>query len=111
MRESTGQALAGNFLGHAPDWYKLTIVAFLQWRKRQAVAEVGGRNADLPQVPGRPQRRTPGQQRRAQHGEEYRGDAKEPDVELPHPEVEQVTSDERPSADPVFSLEAEHRHG
>lgn len=29
MRESTGQALAGNFLGHAPDWYKLTIVGFL----------------------------------------------------------------------------------
>ncbi len=29
MRESVGQALAGNFLGHAPDWYKLTIVGFL----------------------------------------------------------------------------------
>lgn len=29
MRESVGQALAGNFLGHAPDWYKLTIIGFL----------------------------------------------------------------------------------
>lgn len=29
MKESLGQALAGNFLGHAPDWYKLTIVGFL----------------------------------------------------------------------------------
>ena len=26
---SLPQALARNFLGHAPDWYKLTIVAFL----------------------------------------------------------------------------------
>ncbi len=29
MKESVGQALAGNFLGQAPDWYKLTIVGFL----------------------------------------------------------------------------------
>jgi len=29
MKESVGQALAGNFLGRAPDWYKLTIVGFL----------------------------------------------------------------------------------
>jgi NhaB family Na+:H+ antiporter len=29
MKESLGQALAANFLGQAPDWYKLTIVGFL----------------------------------------------------------------------------------
>ena len=29
MMESVGRALAGNFLGHAPDWYKLTIIGFL----------------------------------------------------------------------------------
>ncbi|MEO8444927.1 MAG: sodium/proton antiporter NhaB [Gammaproteobacteria bacterium] len=29
MRESLGRALAGNFLGHSPDWYKLTVLGFL----------------------------------------------------------------------------------
>ncbi len=29
MRESVAQAVAGNFLGRAPDWYKLTIIGFL----------------------------------------------------------------------------------
>ncbi|MEO8223312.1 MAG: sodium/proton antiporter NhaB [Gammaproteobacteria bacterium] len=29
MNESLGRALAGNFLGHAPDWYKLTVLGFL----------------------------------------------------------------------------------
>lgn len=29
MKESLGQALGANFLGQAPDWYKLTIVGFL----------------------------------------------------------------------------------
>jgi len=29
MNESVGRALAGNFLGGAPDWYKLAIVGFL----------------------------------------------------------------------------------
>ncbi len=29
MKESFGKALAGNFLGHAPDWYKLAILGFL----------------------------------------------------------------------------------
>ncbi|TFG81638.1 MAG: sodium/proton antiporter, partial [Chromatiales bacterium] len=29
MTESLGRALASNFLGHAPNWYKLTILGFL----------------------------------------------------------------------------------
>ncbi|MEO7387242.1 MAG: sodium/proton antiporter NhaB, partial [Gammaproteobacteria bacterium] len=29
MKESLGQAFAGNFLGEAPDWYKATIAGFL----------------------------------------------------------------------------------
>jgi Na+:H+ antiporter, NhaB family len=29
MKESLGQALTANFLGQAPDWYKLTIAGFL----------------------------------------------------------------------------------
>ena len=29
MKDSVGQALTANFLGQAPDWYKLTIVGFL----------------------------------------------------------------------------------
>ena len=29
MKESLGQALTANFLGHAPRWYKLTIAGFL----------------------------------------------------------------------------------
>ena len=28
-RETLGDALAANFLGHSPAWYKRTIVAFL----------------------------------------------------------------------------------
>jgi NhaB family Na+:H+ antiporter len=29
MRESVGRALVANFLGHAPDWYKLAVLGFL----------------------------------------------------------------------------------
>ena len=29
MQRSLGSALIENFLGHSPDWYKITIVAFL----------------------------------------------------------------------------------
>lgn len=29
MKESIGQALATNFLGHAPSWYKFTVLGFL----------------------------------------------------------------------------------
>ena len=42
------QAFARNFLGHAPDWYKLTIVAFLA--VNPLVLLVGG--ADGPVVAG-----------------------------------------------------------
>ena len=42
------QAFARNFLGHAPDWYKLTIVAFLV--VNPLVLLVGG--ADGPVIAG-----------------------------------------------------------
>ncbi|HEV8331083.1 MAG TPA: sodium/proton antiporter NhaB [Steroidobacteraceae bacterium] len=45
---SLAQALARNFLGHAPDWYKLTIVAFLA--VNPLVMLVGG--ADAPVIAG-----------------------------------------------------------
>lgn len=39
------QAFARNFLGHAPDWYKLTIVAFLVVNPLVMLA--GGANGPL----------------------------------------------------------------
>ncbi|MGD8380315.1 MAG: sodium/proton antiporter, partial [Gammaproteobacteria bacterium] len=29
MQTTMGRAFAANFLGHSPDWYKLTIIGFL----------------------------------------------------------------------------------
>ena len=63
--------------------------AFLQRRQRQAVVEIGRRDADLPEVPGRAQRGAIDDQRHAEEGEEDRRDAEEADVERPDPEVEQ----------------------
>ncbi len=36
---------------------------------------------------------------------------KNPTIERPDPEIEQVAADQRPAADPVFTLEAQHGHG
>ena len=43
-------------------------------------------------------------------GEEDRRDPEEADVERPHPEVEQISADQRAAADAVFSFKAEHGH-
>jgi hypothetical protein len=49
-------------------------------------------------------------QRRAQHGKEDRRHAEEPDVKRPHPEIEEIATDQRAAAHPVLSLKTQHGH-
>src|SRR6195952_5551624 len=89
----------------------LPETAILKGSELQAVADVGRCDVDLPDVPGRPDRRAVDHQQGAEHREEHPDDAEEADEERPDPEVEQVAAQQRAAADPVLSLEAQHRHG
>ena len=84
--------------------------AFAQGREAEAVAEVRRCDVDPPDVPGRPDRGPPDDQQGPDQREERRRDAEEADIEGADPEVEQVSADERPTADAVLVLEIQHRH-
>jgi len=47
MTATLGQAFARNFLGHAPAWYKLTIVGFLVANPILMIVERPERNHGL----------------------------------------------------------------
>ncbi len=84
--------------------------AFEQRRHGQPVAQVGRRDADLPQVPGGALRGPPQDQRRAQRREKDRRHAEEADVERTDPEIEQVAADEGTPAHAILFLETQHGH-
>ena len=88
----------------------LPEATLLEGGERQPVFEVGRRDVDLPDVPGRPEGRAVNDQRGAEHREEQGRDAEEPDIERPDPEIEQVSAEQRAAADAVFSFETQHRH-
>ena len=70
----------------------LPDAAFPQRREAEPVFEVGRRDVDLPDVPGRSERRALEDHRGAERGEDDRRDAEEADVERSDPEVEQVAA-------------------
>jgi len=76
--------------------------AFHQRREPQTVLQVGRRDVDLPEVPGRTLGRSVQDQRGADQGEEDRRDAEQADVERTDPEVEEVTPEQGASTDAVF---------
>ena len=84
--------------------------ALLERREGKPVAQVGRRDADLPQIPRWSDRRSISDERDADEREQDRGHAEKADVERPDPEIEQVPADQRAAADAVFSFKAEHRH-
>jgi hypothetical protein len=81
---------------------ELPQAAFLQRREAQAVAEVRRRDADLPEIPGRPDRRAPDDQRVPRTAKNDRRDAEEADIERADPEIEQIAADQGAAADAVF---------
>ena len=66
----------------------LPDTTFVQRRQSQTITEIWWRDADLPQVPGRPDGRPINQQSRAEQCEKCCGDTKESDIEGAYPEVE-----------------------
>ncbi len=84
--------------------------ALLQRRETQPVAEIRRGDADLPEVPRRPDRGAIHDQRGAEGREEDRHDAEEPDVERPDPEIEEIATDQSAAANAVLPFKAQHGH-
>jgi hypothetical protein len=74
--------------------------------KTQTVAQVGRRDVDRPGVERALHGRAPEDQDGSQQGEKGCRDPEKAHVEGPHPEVEQIAADQRPSADAVLFFEA-----
>ena len=87
---------------------QLPEATLLERRKGEAVLDRRRLDVDLPDVPGRSERRAPQDERYADDGEEDGGDAEEAHVERAHPEVEQIASDQGPTANSISSFEAQH---
>ncbi len=88
----------------------LPETTFRQRGYSETVGYVGRRDVDQPGIPFILERRAPEDQNSAESCKEDRRYPEEADVERPDPEVEQISAYERPSADAIFPLEAEHCH-
>src|SRR5208283_3873921 len=88
----------------------LPQAALFEGRQSETVFYVWRCNADLPDVPGRTDRRAIEDQRRSERGEDRRRHTEEADIKGSDPEIEQVAADKRAAAHAIFSFEAQHRH-
>jgi hypothetical protein len=76
----------------------------------ETIRDVRRRDVDQPGIPLALEHGAPEDQERTERGEEEDGDPEEADIERPDPEIEEITADERPAPDAIFSFEAEHGH-
>src|SRR5262249_40369116 len=89
---------------------QLPEAAFREWREGEPIFRIRRVDADLPDIPGRPERRGVQDHRDADESEEDRRDAEETDIKWPDPEIEEISADQRSTADAVFAFKAEHSH-
>ena len=80
--------------------------AFAHWREAQPIFEIRWRDIDQPGIPCPANRSAVEDQGGSDKAEKRAGHAKEPDIERPYPEIEQVPPYQGPAADAVFPLKA-----